>query len=79
MDFELTKLEKQIWTAAREFAEGEFSEIAQKCDAKGDFPKELVKKSAQLGFVGCFVKNNYGGLGLGFVEHAIILGGVLEG
>ncbi len=73
MDLELTKLQKQMRTAAREFAEGEFAGIAQECDAKGDFPRELVKKAAQLGFVGCFIKKNYGGLGLGFVEHAIIL------
>jgi len=73
MDFELTNRQKQIRLAAREFAEGELAGIAQECDVKEDFPRELVKKAAQLGFIGSFIKKEYGGLGLGFLEHAVIL------
>lgn len=73
MDFELTNRQKQIRVAAREFAEGEFLEIGQICDTKEDFPREIVKKAAKLGFIGPFIKKEYGGLGLGFLEHAIIL------
>jgi len=73
MDFELTNRQKQIRMAAREFAEGELAGIGQECDVKEDFPRELVKKAAQLGFIGAFIKKEYGGLGLGFLDHAIIL------
>jgi alkylation response protein AidB-like acyl-CoA dehydrogenase len=73
MDFELTNRQKQIRLAAREFAEGEFPGIGQDCEAKEDFPREIVKKAAELGFIGAFIKKEYGGLGLGFFEHAIIL------
>src|SRR4030065_395000 len=72
MDFELTNRQKHIRMAAREFAEGELMAIGQECDVKEEFPRELVKKAAQLGFVGPFISKEYGGLGLGYLEYAII-------
>lgn len=72
MDFELTNRQKHIRMAAREFAEGELMAIGQECDVKEEFPRELVKKAAQLGFVGPFINKEYGGLGLGYLEYAII-------
>jgi alkylation response protein AidB-like acyl-CoA dehydrogenase len=73
MDFELTNRQKQIRTAAREFAEGELVPIGKECESKGEFPRDLIKKAAQLGFVGVYIKKEYGGLGLGTLEHSIIL------
>jgi alkylation response protein AidB-like acyl-CoA dehydrogenase len=73
MDFELTNRQKHIRLAAREFAEGELAGIGQECDTKETFPKELITKAAQLGFIGSYIKKEYGGLGLGFLEHAIIM------
>jgi alkylation response protein AidB-like acyl-CoA dehydrogenase len=73
MDFELSNRQKQIRLAAREFAEGELVPIGKECESKGEFPRDLIKKAAQLGFIGCFIKKEYGGLGLGLLEHAIIL------
>jgi alkylation response protein AidB-like acyl-CoA dehydrogenase len=72
MDFELGNRQKQIRLAAREFAEGELAPIGKECEAKGEFPRDLIKKAAQLGFVGVFIKKDYGGLGLGSLEDAII-------
>jgi alkylation response protein AidB-like acyl-CoA dehydrogenase len=72
MDFELTEEQKDIIKAAREFAEGEFPEIAQECDRKEEFPRHLWKKACQLGFVGVYIKEEYGGAGLGFLEHCLI-------
>jgi alkylation response protein AidB-like acyl-CoA dehydrogenase len=73
MDFELTNRQKQIRTLAREFAEGEFPEIAREYDRREEFPKDLWKKACELGFVGIFIKKEYGGLGLGFLEFAIVM------
>ena len=72
MDFELTNRQKQIRLAAREFAEGELAPIGKDCESKGEFPRDLIKKAAQLGFVGVFIKKDYGGLGLGSLEDSII-------
>jgi acyl-CoA dehydrogenase len=73
MDFELTNRQKQIRLAAREFAEGEFPEIAREYDRKEEFPRDLWKKACQLGFIGLFIKKEYGGLGLGFLEFAMVM------
>ena len=72
MDFELTNRQKQIRLAAREFAEGELMPIGKECEAKGEFPRDIIKKAAQLSFIGVDIKKEYGGLGLGLLEHAII-------
>ncbi|MFQ5841589.1 MAG: acyl-CoA dehydrogenase family protein [Thermodesulfobacteriota bacterium] len=72
MNFELTDEQKDIIRAARAFAEGEFPEIAQECDQKEEFPRHLWKKACQLGLVGVFIKEDYGGPGLGFFEHCLI-------
>ena len=72
MDFELGNRQKQIRLAAREFAEGELAPIGKECEVKGEFPKDIIRKAAQLGFVGVFIKKDYGGLGLGSLEDAII-------
>ncbi len=65
--------------AVREFAEGELAPIAQECEVKEEFPRELIKKAAQLGFIGVFFKKEYGGLGLGYSGACHHPGGVLEG
>ncbi|UCD71289.1 MAG: acyl-CoA dehydrogenase family protein [Syntrophobacterales bacterium] len=72
MEFELTEEQEDIIRAAREFAEGEFPEIARECDRKEEFPRHLWKKACELGFVGVFIKEDYGGPGLGFLEHCLI-------
>ena len=73
MDFELTNRQKQICRAAREFAEGEFPEIAREYDRREEFPRDLWKKACELGFIGVFIKKEYGGLGLGFLEFALVM------
>ena len=73
MDFELSKEQRDIQKAAREFAEGEFRAIAKECDLREEFPAPLLRKGAELGFVGVFIDEEYGGAGLGFLEHAVIM------
>ena len=72
MNFDLTNEQKDIQKAAREFAEKEFSSIAQECDEKEIFPREVWKKACALGLLGVQIKEEYGGGGLGLLEHAII-------
>jgi len=72
MDFDLTVEQKDIIKAAREFAEKLFPDIAQECDREEKFPKHLWQKACELGFVGVFIPEAYGGAGLGFLEHCLI-------
>ncbi len=73
MDFELSSRQKQIRLAAREFAEGEFPGVARDYDRREEFPRDLWKKACELGFIGLFIKKEYGGLGLGFLECAMVM------
>lgn len=70
--FELTPEQMDIKKAAREFAEGEFKEIARSLDENGTFDEALWKKAAELGFLAVFVDERYGGPGLGYLEHSLI-------
>jgi acyl-CoA dehydrogenase len=72
MDFALTKEQEDIRKAAREFAEKEFPEVALKCDEEEKFPRDLWKKACELGFVGVYLDEEYGGAGLGFLEECLV-------
>lgn len=69
---ELTMEQKDIVRAAREFAEKEFRDRAKEFDEKEEFDLSIVKRAAQNGFIGVFIKEEYGGAGLGFLEHSLI-------
>lgn len=73
MDYDFTEEQKDIKKAAREFAEKEFTpELGREYDEKAEFPWELYKKAAQLGFIGVSVPEEYGGQGLGQIEECLI-------
>ena len=73
MDFELTKSQKEIQKAAREFAKGEFDkELALEMDKKHEFPTKIWKKACDLGFVGVHFPEAYSGQDLGVLENVII-------
>ena len=55
MDFNLTREQREIKMAAREFAEGEFRDLAKEYDRQEKVNLELIKKAAELGFVGLFI------------------------
>ena len=69
MNFEFTEEQEEIRMAVREFAEKEFTpELAHECDQKEEFPMELYKKAAELGFIGLHFEEEYGGQGYGLTE-----------
>ena len=73
MNFEWTKEQADIRRAAREFAEAEFPNFAKECDRREEYPKELWKKASELGFIGLFISEKYGGPGFGFTEACIVM------
>ena len=69
---ELTPEQKDIVKATREFAEGEFRDRAKEFDEKEEFDLAIAKRACENGFIGTFIKEEYGGAGLGFFEHSLI-------
>ena len=59
--FDLTKEQRDIKQAAREFAEKEFRDVARELDDNEQFDDALWKKAAELGFLGVFIEEEYGG------------------
>lgn len=73
MDFELDEQQRDLKKAAREFTEGEFEdEYVKECDRKEKFPEDVWEKACDLGFVGAYIPEEYGGGGLGIVENSVI-------
>ena len=71
--FQLTPEQKDIRHAAREFAEKEFTDIARDLDDNERFDDRLWKKTAENGFLGVFIPEEYGGAGLGHFEQCLII------
>jgi len=58
--FELSEEQKEIKKAVREFAEKEFTpELALELDEKEEFPIEIYKKAAKLGFTSLRIPEDY--------------------
>lgn len=73
MNFDLTSEQIDIKKAARDFATGEFTDVARDYDLNETFPREILDKARELGFIGLFIPEEYGGPGFGFLEHALVL------
>jgi len=71
--FELTAEQKDVQRAAREFAQGEFPQRAREADQREECPRELYKMAADLGFLGIFFPEEYGGAGLGYLEFCLMV------
>ena len=73
MDFDLTEEQQEIKRLAREFAESEIAPHRLEWDEAQHFPVDLMKKLAQLGFLGVIFPQEYGGAGLGYVEYVTVI------
>lgn len=74
MNFSLTEDQQQLQEAARDFARNELPGIAAELERDNKPPsRELVKRFAELGFLGINVSSDLGGLGLGNIEALIVL------
>jgi len=72
--FELNEEQKEIKRAVREFCEREFTpELALEYDEKEEFPMELYRKAAKLGFTGMRIPQEYDGQGYGLIEDCVVV------
>lgn len=73
MNYQLSKSQKEIQKAAREFAKGEFDkDLAMDYEKNGIFPEKIRTKAAELGFIGIHYPDQYDGGDLGVVENVIV-------
>lgn len=71
--YELTKPQKEIQKAAKDFAKGEFDkELAYELEKEGRFPEKIWKKAAELGFIGIHFPEAFSGGDMGLLEMTLI-------
>src|SRR3546814_20491898 len=74
MDFRLTPDQEELRSAARDFARAELPAIAAELERENKQPShELVRRYAEMGFLGINIPAELGGLGLGHLEALIVL------
>ncbi|HYA75020.1 MAG TPA: isovaleryl-CoA dehydrogenase, partial [Roseiarcus sp.] len=71
LNFDLGESADMIRDSTREFAEGEIAPRAAAIDRDNQFPRELWPKMGALGLHGITAPEEYGGLGLGYLEHCV--------
>jgi len=74
VNFELTKEQRDIQRAAREFIEGQYDkEKILGWEREHTFPLEIWKKACDLGFVGIHFPEEYGGQGCGIIDNVLVV------
>jgi alkylation response protein AidB-like acyl-CoA dehydrogenase len=58
LSFELTENQKMVQQLARNFAEKEIKPVIAKFDESQEFPHDIVKNMAELGFLELFSRKN---------------------
>jgi alkylation response protein AidB-like acyl-CoA dehydrogenase len=73
VDFSLTDEQRAIQETAREFARREVDPIVEEFDESQKYPREVMRKAGELGFLGIIFPEEYGGAGLGYTEYVIVV------
>ena len=73
MNFELNENEKMITQMVRDFAEKEIKPFINQWDEEEFFPVDTMKKMGELGLLGIYIPEEYGGSGFGYFEYATAL------
>jgi isovaleryl-CoA dehydrogenase len=71
LDFDLGEMAETIRDTTRRFASDKIAPIAAEIDETDEFPKHLWPQMGALGLHGITVEEEWGGLGLGYLEHVV--------
>ena len=73
MNFQFSEELKMIALSARDFAEQYIRPHIMDWDESQYFPREVLEKAGEMGFMGIFIPEKYGGSGLGYHEYVTII------
>jgi butyryl-CoA dehydrogenase len=79
MNVDLTEEQRQVRDLCREFAEQELRPNARRWDEEHLFPREAVKKLAEMGLMGVAVPTEWGGAGMDAVSYAVAMEEISRG
>jgi len=72
MEYFFTEEQQELQKLARKIAEEKIKPVAAHCDETGEFPWDLVKLFAELDFFRIWIQEEYGGMGGGVTDLALI-------
>ncbi len=73
LSFDLGETADMLRETVRGFADTEIAPRAADIDAANLFPADLWTKMGDLGLLGITVEEEYGGVGMGYVEHVVAM------
>jgi butyryl-CoA dehydrogenase len=73
MNFELSQDHKVLQETVRDFVNKEIKPIAMKTDEDHMIPDTLLRKMGEMGFLGSYLSEEYGGAGLDMLSYAIVI------
>jgi isovaleryl-CoA dehydrogenase len=71
LDFDLGETAEMIRDTVSTFSQAEIAPRAAEIDKSNEFPRDLWPRMGELGLHGITVEEKYGGLGLGYLDHAV--------
>src|ERR687883_857801 len=71
LDFGLGEMADAIRETTKRFADAKIAPIAAEIDETDKFPRHLWPQMGELGLHGITVEEEWGGLGLGYLEHVV--------
>ena len=78
-NFDLGETADQLRETVRTFAADEVAPIAAEIDRTDEFPRHLWPKMGELGLHGITVDEEFGGVGLGYLEHVVAMEEISRG
>ncbi len=73
LDFGLGETADMMRDSVRNFAESMIVPLASETDKNNEFPMQLWLQMGELGVLGITVEEEYGGAGMGYLEHCIAM------
>ena len=73
LNFDLGETANMIRETVKSFSDNEIAPRAAEIDKKNDFPSDLWEKMGKLGILGVTVEEKWGGSGLGYLEHIVVV------
>src|SRR5579875_259799 len=73
LDFALGEAADMLRDSVARFAADQIAPRAAEIDRANDFPADLWRKLGALGVLGITVEEEYGGAGLGYLEHCVVM------